>query len=176
MPSPALKRQLANAVLFQLGWFACVLGGNSLWLLVAAGALLANGLWISRSWAQARLIIYVCLLGTLVDSLLLNAGIFEFRQEGILIPLWLVLLWALLATTLNHCLAWTARPLWRAMLLGAVGGPMSYYAGQRLGAVQFGFGLWPTLALLAVIWAGLFPALQWLAGKLTPPQQERTCL
>ena len=62
------------------------------------------------------------------------------------------------------------------MLLGAIGGPMSYYAGQRLGAVQFGFGLWPTLALLAVIWAGLFPALQWLTGKQTPPQQERACL
>ena len=158
---------LANAGMFQLGWFACVLGGNSLWLLLPAGVLLVNGLWISARWTEVRLIICVCLLGTLVDSLLLNAGVFEFRQEGILIPFWLMLLWALLATTLNHCLEWTARPAWRAVLLGAVGGPLSYYAGQRLGAVQFGFGLWPTLVLLAVLWAGLFPALQWLAGKQT---------
>ena len=165
---------LANAGMFQLGWFACVLGGNSLWLLLPAGVLLVNGLWISARWTEVRLIICVCLLGTLVDSLLLNAGVFEFRQEGILIPFWLMLLWALLATTLNHCLAWTARPAWRAVLLGAVSGPLSYYAGQRLGAVQFGFGLWPTLVLLAVLWAGLFPALQWLAGKQTAqlPLQE----
>ena len=89
---------LANAGMFQLGWFACVLGGNSLWLLLPAGVLLVNGLWISARWTEVRLIICVCLLGTLVDSLLLNAGVFEFRQEGILIPFWLMLLWALLAT------------------------------------------------------------------------------
>ena len=166
--------RLLNAGLFQLGWFACVLGGNSLWLLLAGAALLAHLLVISRSMSDVRLVLVVCLVGSTVDSLLLNAGVFEFRQEGILIPFWLMLLWALLATTLNHCLAWTARPAWRAVLLGAVGGPLSYYAGQRLGAVQFGFGLWPTLVLLAVLWAGLFPALQWLAGKQTAqlPLQE----
>ena len=57
----------------------------------------------------------------------------------------------------------------RAALLGAIGGPLSYYAGQRMGAVAFGFGLGPTLAVLAVIWAGLFAALQGLAGRLKGP-------
>ena len=148
-----------NAGVFQHGWFACVLGGNSLWLLLAGGALLAHLLWISRSLAQVRLIAVVCVLGSTVDSLLLNAGVFAFKQPGVLIPFWLVLLWALLAITLNHCLAWTAKPLWRAILLGAIGGPLSYYAGQRLGAVQFPMGLWPTLLGLSLLWAGLFPLL-----------------
>ena len=154
-----MLKNLINAGLFQLGWFACVLGGNSLWLLLAGGALLAHLLWISRSLAQVRLIAVVCVLGSTVDSLLLNAGVFAFKQPGVLIPFWLVLLWALLAITLNHCLAWTAKPLWRAFLLGAIGGPLSYYAGQRLGAVQFPMGLWPTLLGLSLLWAGLFPLL-----------------
>ena len=154
-----MLKNLINAGLFQLGWFACVLGGNSLWLLLAGGALLAHLLWISRSLAQVRLIAVVCVLGSTVDSLLLNAGVFAFKQPGVLIPFWLVLLWALLAITLNHCLAWTAKPLWRAFLLGAIGGPLSYYAGQRLGAVQFPLGLWPTLLGLSLLWAGLFPLL-----------------
>jgi len=154
-----MLKNLINAGLFQLGWFACVLGGNSLWLLLAGGALLAHLLWISRSLAQVRLIAVVCVLGSTVDSLLLNAGVFAFKQAGVLIPFWLVLLWALLAITLNHCLAWTAKPLWRAILLGAIGGPLSYYAGQRLGAVQFPLGLWPTLLGLSLLWAGLFPLL-----------------
>ena len=154
-----MPKNLVNAGLFQLGWFACVLGGNSLWLLLAGGALLAHLLWISRSLAQVRLIAVVCVLGSTVDSLLLNAGVFAFKQPGVLIPFWLVLLWALLAITLNHCLAWTAKPLWRAILLGAIGGPLSYYAGQRLGAVQFPLGLWPTLLGLSLLWAGLFPLL-----------------
>ena len=157
--------RLLNAGLFQLGWFACVLGGNSLWLLLAGGALLAHLLVISRSMSDVRLVLVVCLVGSTVDSLLLNAGVFAFKQSGGLIPFWLVLLWALLAITLNHCLAWTAKPWWRAVLLGALGGPLSYYAGQRLGAVQFPLGLWPTLAGLSLLWAGLFPTLQWLAGK-----------
>ena len=154
-----MLKNLINAGLFQLGWFACVLGGNSLWLLLAGGALLAHLLWISRSLAQVRLIAVVCVLGSTVDGLLLNAGVFAFKQAGVLIPFWLVLLWALLAITLNHCLAWTAKPLWRAILLGAIGGPLSYYAGQRLGAVQFPMGLWPTLLGLSLLWAGLFPLL-----------------
>jgi hypothetical protein len=154
-----MLKNLINAGLFQLGWFACVLGGNSLWLLLAGGALLAHLLWVSRSLAQVRLIAVVCVLGSTVDSLLLNAGVFAFKQPGVLIPFWLVLLWALLAITLNHCLAWTAKPLWRAILLGAIGGPLSYYAGQRLGAVQFPLGLWPTLLGLSLLWAGLFPLL-----------------
>ena len=160
-----LEKQLANAVLFQLGWFACVLGGNSAWLWLAAGALLIHVVWISRSWAELRLMVCVCMLGTLVDSLLLNAGVFAFTQAQWLIPFWLMVLWALLATTLNHCLAWTAQPRWRAALLGAIGGPLSYYAGQRLGAVTFPFGVWPTLLGLGVLWAGLFAALQWIAAK-----------
>ena len=154
-----MLKNLINAGLFQLGWFACVLGGNCLWLLLAGGALLAHLLWISRSLAQVRLIAVVCVLGSTVDNLLLNAGVFAFKQPGVLIPFWLVLLWALLAITLNHCLAWTAKPLWRAILLGAIGGPLSYYAGQRLGAVQFPLGLWPTLLGLSLLWAGLFPLL-----------------
>lgn len=159
MLSATFKKQLANAGLFQIGWFACVLGGNSPWLLLAGAALLANALWISRSAAEVRLLLTVCLLGTCIDSLLLNAGVFEFKQPGVLIPFWLMVLWALLAITLNHCLAWTARPVWRAIVLGAIGGPLSYYAGQRLGAVQFPLGLWPTLIGLSALWAGLFPLL-----------------
>ncbi|WP_122763236.1 DUF2878 family protein, partial [Pseudomonas viridiflava] len=75
----------------------------------------------------------------------------------------LMLLWALLATTLRHCLAWSARPWWRAALLGAMGGPLSYYAGSQLTDVQFGYGLGPTMAGLAVLWAVLFVGLHRLA-------------
>ena len=108
-----MLKNLANAGLFQLGWFACVVGGNSPWLVLAGGALMAHLLWISRSMAEVRLIVVVCLLGTAVDSLLLNAGVFVFKQPGLLIPFWLILLWALLAITLNHCLAPGVKPWWR---------------------------------------------------------------
>ncbi|PKH27338.1 DUF2878 domain-containing protein [Pseudomonas fluorescens] len=154
-----MLKSLANAALFQCGWFACVLGGDSLWLLVGLAVLLVHLLWISSLTDEGALIIGVTLAGTLLDTLLRTLGVFHFSEPGPLIPFWLMLLWALLATTLRHCLAWSARPWWRAALLGAVGGPLSYYAGSELAGVQFGYGLGPTMVGLAVLWAMVFPLL-----------------
>ncbi|MDR9876833.1 DUF2878 domain-containing protein [Pseudomonas allii] len=160
-----MLKTLANAVLFQCGWFACVLGGDSAWLMVGLAVLAIHLLWIS-SWAQdGRLILGVTLLGTLVDTVLRTVGFFQFIEPGPLIPLWLILLWALLATTLRHCLAWSTQPWWHAALLGAVGGPMSYYAGSQLAGVSFGYALGPSLFGLALLWALLFVLLARAATK-----------
>jgi len=161
-----MLERLANAALFQLGWLACVIGGNSLWLLVALGALVIHLLWISRWAEEGRLILSVVLLGTTVDSSLRRLGVFEFNEVAPLIPLWLMLLWALLATTLRHCLQWTAKPWWVGSLLGAVGGPLSYYAGGQLAGVQFPYGPLPTLIGIGLLWALLFPALHFMARRL----------
>src|SRR5690606_37318170 len=76
----SMLERLANAALFQLGWFVCVIGGNSLWLLVALGALVIHLLWISRWVDEGRLILSVVLLGTTVDSSLHWLGVFEFNE------------------------------------------------------------------------------------------------
>lgn len=158
-----MLKNLANAALFQCGWFACVMGGDSPWLLLGLVVLAIHLLWIT-SWAtEGRLILSVTVLGTLLDTLLRTLGVFEFSEPGPLIPGWLILLWALLATTLRHCLAWSARPWWRASLLGGVGGPLSYYAGSQLAGVSFGFATAPTLVAIALLWAVVFPGLHRLA-------------
>ncbi|MDQ0738457.1 DUF2878 domain-containing protein [Pseudomonas sp. W4I3] len=159
-----MLKTLANAALFQCGWFACVLGGDGPWLLVGLAVLVINLLWISSLADDGALIVSVTLAGTVQDTLLRTLGVFHFSEPGPLIPFWLMLLWALLATTLRHCLAWSARPWWRAALLGAVGGPLSYYAGSQLAGVQFGYGLVPTMAGLALLWAVVFTLL---AGAAT---------
>ena len=161
-----MLKSLANAVLFQCGWFACVLGGDSGWLLVVGAVLAIHLLWISSWSREGRVILAVTLLGTVVDTALRAFGVFHFSFPGPLIPFWLVLLWALLATTLRHCLAWSAQPWWRASVLGAVGGPLSYYAGSQLAGVSFGYGTAPTLIGLALLWALVFPVLHWIARQL----------
>ncbi|MGR3967159.1 DUF2878 domain-containing protein [Pseudomonas sp. 910_23] len=161
-----MLKTLANAVLFQCGWFACVLGGDSPWLLVGLAALGVHLLWISSPADDGLLVLNVTLAGTLLDTLLRTLGVFHFSEPGPLIPFWLIVLWALLATTLRHCLAWSARPWWLAGLLGAVGGPLSYYAGSQLAGVGFGYGTAATLIGLALLWAMLFPLLHGLARKL----------
>jgi hypothetical protein len=161
-----MLERIANAVLFQLGWLACVIGGNSLWLLLALAVLVIHLRWISSWAAEGRLILSVVIVGTAVDSLLRGVGVFEFQDQSPLIPLWLMLLWALLATTLRHCLQWSARPWWLASVLGAVGGALSYYAGGRLAGVQFPYGELTTLIGIGLLWALLFPLLHAMARRL----------
>jgi hypothetical protein len=163
-----MRERVANAVLFQLGWLACVLGGNSLWLLLALAALVIHLRWIGSWAAEGRLILCVVIVGTAVDSVLRYLDVFRFADASPLIPLWLMLLWALLATTLRHCLAWSARPWWLASGLGAIGGASSYYAGGRLAGVQFPYGEAATLIVIGLLWAGLFPLLHLMARRLAP--------
>ena len=155
-----MKKMLINALLFQAGWFACVFAANQPWLLlVPVAALLLHFLWVSRWAAEGRLVVSVMLFGSAVDTFLLNLGVLDFGTDSRLLPGWLALQWALLGTTLNHSLRWTASPWWRASLFGAVGGSLSYLAGSKLAGVSFPLGQTPTLLLLALLWAGIFPLL-----------------
>ena len=169
LPSTALlhtelRRTLANAVLFQLGWFACVFSASYPALLGVAVLALLGHFVLVGSWArEGKLVVSVLLAGSALDTFLLQLGVFDFGEERRLLPLWLALMWALLATTLNHSLAWSAKPWWRASLLGAVGGPAAYYAGSKIADVGLPLGQTFTLALLAIVWAVVLPLLHGFA-------------
>jgi hypothetical protein len=160
-----MAKLIANTLLFQLGWFACIFAGERLWLLliVVAAILAVHLLWVSSWAAEGKLLVSVLLVGSTLDSLLLNLGVFDFGEPRSVIPLWLACLWLLLATTLNHCLAWTAQPWWRASLLGLISAPLSYYAGAQLAGVSLPYGTWPSLLLLGALWALVMPVLHGFA-------------
>lgn len=161
-----------NFIAFQLGWFACVLGAaNGLpWLgpivvLAAVGLHLARAL---RPLPELRLVVYAMLLGLGVDSLLLATGWLSY-PSGMwlpgLAPYWIVAMWGLFATTLNLSLGWLrGRPL-LAAVTGAVGGPLSYLAGQKLGGIEL-LAPGPALIALAVAWGVAMPLLAGLAARL----------
>ena len=152
----APRSLILNAVLFQVGWFACIFGARHPWLLaVALACLVAHFLWVASWRTEGRLVASVTLFGCALDSFLLNLGVFDFVGDSPLLPVWLALLWALFATTLNHSLAWSARPWWLSSLLGALAGPLSYLAGARLADVGLPLGQWPTLLLLSAVWAAV---------------------
>ena len=164
-----MPKQIANAVLFQLGWFACVLSPQHSWLLAVPLMVLGVHLsWLSSWGAEGKLLLSTLLIGVILDSTLLHIGLFDFGQPRLLVPLWLALLWPLLASTLRLCLAWTARPWWRSSLLGAASAPLSYYAGAQLAGVTLPYGTALTLLVLALIWAVLLPLLHLLAARLKP--------
>ncbi len=159
-----MNKLLVNAVLFQAGWFACVFAAHQTWLLaVPLLVLLVHFLWTSSWAAEGRLVASVMLFGCALDTFLLNLGVLDFGTDSLLLPAWMALLWALLGSTLNHSLRWSAKPWWRASLLGAIGGSLSYLGGGKLAGVSFPHGETGTLLLLALIWAGVLPLLHGFA-------------
>lgn len=174
---PAFARA-ANFVLFQLGWFACVLGAASGHAWAGTAAVAAIAAWhlctVTSPGAEARLLTAVLIVGALWESALAATGWLAYRPGAALAwlaPHWILALWILFATTLNVSLAWMKSRPWLAALFGAAGGPLSFAAGARLGAVEL---VEPTLALaaLAVGWGLMMPLLMALARRCggTPEQ------
>jgi hypothetical protein len=154
-----------NAIAFQLGWLACVLGGaNQLpWLgTLAAALIVAWHLSIARQpGRELTLLATVGVLGAAWDSLLVAAGWLSY-PSGILLantaPYWIVAMWVLFASTLNVSLRWLRGRWLVAAVLGASGGPLAYYAGAALGGVSV-TAPWLAYSALALGWAAFLPLL-----------------
>lgn len=163
-----------NIVLFQAGWFACVLGAaHGRPLAGAAAALAIASGWILRAPRPGRelaLVLAASLAGLALDSLLAQSGWVAFESAlpaAGLAPVWMLALWALFAVTLNVSLRWLRHRLLLAGALGALGGPAAYYAGGKLGALSFADAP-AALVLIALGWAFATPALLALARRLEP--------
>lgn len=163
---------ILNFFAFQAGWFACVLGAANgrPWVGVLV-TLLVVGLHLrcaKRPVPELKLMAAALVMGLLLDSILVANGWLTYSAGMIgagLAPYWILALWVLFASTLNVSMRWLrGRPV-LALAMGALGGPLSYLAGARLGAVQFAQGPAPFVAL-AVGWAVAMPALAWLAEQL----------
>ena len=155
----------ANFLVFQIGWFACVLGGANGLPWVGTGIAVAIVAWhltrAVRPKQELLLVLSAAAIGALFDSLLVALGWLAY-PSGTLIagtaPHWIVALWMLFAITLNLSLAWLKRHLLVAVLFGAVGGPLAYLGGAKLGALSF-VAPTPALIALAVGWALFTPVL-----------------
>lgn len=155
---------LGNALWLQAGWWGCVLGAGHPWLLWLVLAGLAVHLWRCPDRpAEARALLWVGLAGCLLDASLGLLGLFDFAQAPL--PVWLALLWLVLASGLRHSLAWAGSPIWRGVLLGLLGGPLAYLAGARLAGVGLPLGEPLSALLLAPLWGLWFPLSLRLAAR-----------
>ena len=170
------SRFVINLVLYQVGWLACILGGanHMPWagVLVVAAVVAYHLVSASRPAAEGKLIVAAATVGVVWDSLLVAAGWLVYPSGTLLentAPYWIVALWVVFATTFNVSLAWFKTRLLAASVFGAVGGPLAYLAGERLGGVVFtdptagltalalGWAVWmPLMMTLARRWNGIF--------------------
>jgi hypothetical protein len=162
-----------NVVAFQLGWLACVLGAGNGWPFLGPIVVVVwAGVYLARRPQPAREAIFLvtaAILGTAVDSALAASGVLTYQGQYVswMAPVWISALWMNFATTINVSMKWLeARPILSG-LLGAVAGPLAYYAGARLGAIDLAQPV-VSLALLALVWTIALPGLFRLSHAIIP--------
>ena len=154
---------LVNIAINQVVWFLCVLGGNA-GAVFALPFLLVNILLSPCRRADGQMLVLLLLIGVIVDGILQAVGFISFTSPGFPIPLWLAVVWSALAFLPHHSLSWLKNRLLLSILFGALGGPLAYWAGVRLGAASFHLPLLASLGLMAVIWALLWTTVMWFAA------------
>lgn len=167
-----MSAPVLNYLLYQAGWFACVLGAawGRPWLGSALGVLpVAAHVALSvRRRDAITLALATAALGLAVDASQIALGTLRFDVGTVvarLPPPWLVLVWAQFAMTFHFGLAWLKSHPLRAAVFGALGGPLAFLGGARLGIVTLHPALWPSLLSLAVTWALAIPAAACLAAR-----------
>ncbi len=158
----------------QVGWFACVLGAarGHVWLgpVVVAVSLAVHVGRRRERLREGAVLAVSALVGFLVDTALLRAGVVRISGAAFP-PLWLVALWPnFISTTAEDGIlrSLPRRPL-LAAILGAIGGPLAYDAGARLGAIALGPNRLVSLAVVGLVWAAAVPALVTVRARLVPP-------
>jgi len=165
-------KNLANFALFNACWFAAVEGAAQglVWLgPLAFGAMVLHHLvWLVPAGERRREALYlvgVGLLGASVDTVLHQLDLIVYPTSTAawpfaVVPPWIVALWVGFATMPRLSLAWLGRrPLAWAVVLGAIGGPLSFWGGTNFGSIAPGGALWTTLAVLGVEYGLLMPLM-----------------
>ncbi len=165
-------RNFVNFVLFQGAWFAgVILAGNGRpW--IATFTLLAVAfvhlLFVRDRRLESKVLLAAIPFGFVVDSVVASSGALAYSGQlsPYLCPPWIVAMWVLFAATFLHSFSWIVGRVALAAVLGAVAAPLSYLAGQRLGAVKFGEPLERSIPIIASVWSLSLCAASVFVAKL----------
>jgi Protein of unknown function (DUF2878) len=168
--------KLINAVWFQIGWWACILGASHG---LEVAALVFCSAWVclhliytDNAKQEIKLALVVLLIGIVADTSLQFFSVISFYgwSLGPLSPFWLWVLWAMFALTLRSSLAFLHNRLALSALLGLLFGPLTYLSGAQLGAAAL--EATPMhIGVMALTWMVVLPATVFLSQKISPTQR-----
>ncbi|MFM8534587.1 MAG: DUF2878 domain-containing protein [Acidimicrobiia bacterium] len=173
--STARRTQLLNDTLYQVGWFACVLGAAARrpWTGFAiAMALIGAHLALSEQRTiEVRLVVLATAVGVVIEMIQIAAGTYRFTSGTLLDalpPPWLLAMWAQFAATFRFSMRGVITRSVPAVLFGAAGGPLAFLAGEALGAVTLlpprGYGL----LRLSICWAIALAVFSVVVRRVSP--------
>jgi hypothetical protein len=169
------RTDAVNYTLYQTGWFACILGAA--WRHEAAGVAtalvltLAHVLLSRERGIELRLLALAVGTGWVVESTQIASGTYRATSSVLpdgAAPAWLLALWAQFATTWRYSLSGILRRPARAALFGAIGGPLAFYAADRLGALTLLSPVGDGLIRVSAMWAAALLLFSWLTRRWSP--------
>lgn len=160
--------KIAYALAFQLGWFACIMAGNTLGVVYTTVFISAHFIFLKLKlnkvlWFKESLwLLVVFISGFIVETLIFSAGFLYlktppiFFDHLILPPLWLLNLWLLFALALRTCLSFVFTAPKLTYLISTIAIPLNYYAGTQLNDdVNLNSPYLLSLALISLLWVFL---------------------
>ena len=164
---------IVNLILFQGVWFFTVIGaanGSLLPGLISLAIFFVVHSFLSAT-VSADFLLAACavVIGLAVETVLVQTGLLIYPIETlsvVIVPLWILILWANFALIMNGCISWLHGRYFLAAVLGFMGGPLSYFGGINLGAASAGGSLVMLLLAVAMTYAMVTPLLLFLAQHL----------
>ena len=177
-----LTKSFWNIISVNIGWLACILGAAKgyYWL----GLVVVPILFVIHITAierrKIRKIFIVALaaivIGFLMDTSLIIVGALEPNRWVMPAPfttIWDLMIWANFSLTLNASLRFLQKRPLVAALLGAIFAPGTYYAGDRLGALNFSEPVFSSLLCIGVVWLFAMPCLSLMAMYFYQPKKSK---
>ena len=157
-----MSSTIKNLLLFKAGWLSCVIGAAQGLPWFGAVAVFAIALEHLRtandSGQELRLLVLAASMGLVWESALVALNLVDYGDGLPLAPYWIIAMWVLFATTLNVGMNWLKKHWFIAFVAGAIGGPLSFISGEKMGAVTLTQDL-NSVAAIGVGWAILLPVL-----------------
>ncbi len=162
-----------NFLFFQASWFALVAGAANRLLIpgiVLCSAFLAWELYRSAERRALGALVGLAIVGgILVDGSYATFELVRYTlPAGPIAPWWIIGLWVVFALTLTESMGWMRQRAIIGSLMAGVSAPLSYYAGYKLGAVEFPMGLQTAMIIAALTWIPAIYVLINVCNRLMP--------
>lgn len=155
----------AYALAFQIGWFVCIMEGNTASLIYSTLFLGAHFIFLKQSinnvlWLKELLwILLVLVSGFIAESLTFSAGFIYSEivpytfEYFVMPPMWLLCIWVLFSLALRTCLSIVFSNPRLTYLLAIIAIPLNYYAGAQLNPdVELNSPYILNLGFITLIW------------------------
>ena len=169
-------RLIAEWVGFQLVWLMCALGAAQGWNApgMIAAAMFIVAVLAMKGWPSSEYLPILAsgAVGLVAESTLVSTELVRFAApwpSPQLAPAWIVALWLAFGATLSTMASLLGQYLViKASVIGFVAGPLAYWAGARLGAIELTGPAPLTYLAIALIWAVALPSLLIFRLRMRP--------